>query len=120
MWNLACPDWETRLRAGRSLVPDLPLFREEADLATAFFDNLRLPDVPDVPMLRDGDCIGLLVFGVGRRREFTAQEIVVAESFRDQALIAIENFDALGLAVCNHLQANAGVYLLESAGGNHR
>ena len=51
MWNLACPDWETRLRAGRSLVPDLPLFREEADLATAFFDNLRLPDVPDVPMV---------------------------------------------------------------------
>lgn len=53
MWNLACPDWETRLRAGRSLVPDLPLFRVESDLATAFFDNLRLPDVPETPLLRD-------------------------------------------------------------------
>jgi phage terminase large subunit-like protein len=45
-WDLSCRDWEQRIAAGRSLIPDLPLNREEADLAVAFFDQLRLPDVP--------------------------------------------------------------------------
>lgn len=53
MWNLACPDWEARLREGRPLVPDLPLFREEAEMATAFFDQLHLPDVPGTPQMRE-------------------------------------------------------------------
>ena len=44
-----------------------------------------------LPMLRDDECIGLLVFGRGRAGAFNAKEIAVAESFRDQALIAIEN-----------------------------
>jgi len=37
MWNTACLDWEERLLAGRSLVPDLPLFREEAQRAVRVF-----------------------------------------------------------------------------------
>jgi len=41
------------MRAGRSLMPDLPLFKAEADTAVAFFDALRLPDVPGKPLLRD-------------------------------------------------------------------
>lgn len=53
MWNLACPDWEARLRAGRSLVPDLPLIRAEAEMAVRLFDALRLPDVPGLPLMRD-------------------------------------------------------------------
>jgi len=53
-WNLACPDWEARLRANRSLVPDLPLIRAEADMAVKLFDALRLPDVPGLPLMRDG------------------------------------------------------------------
>ncbi len=53
MWDLSCRDWADRLRAGRSLVPDLPLFREEAGIAVEFFDRLRLPDVPGTPLLRD-------------------------------------------------------------------
>ena len=52
-WNCACPDWQERIREGRSLVPDLPLFQAEADMAVAFFDALRLPDVPGKPHLRD-------------------------------------------------------------------
>jgi phage terminase large subunit-like protein len=50
-WDLSCPDWEARLRAGRSLVPDLPLLRAKADRAIAIFNRLRLPDVPDTPTL---------------------------------------------------------------------
>lgn len=52
-WSLACPDWQQRIRAGRSLVPDLPLFQEEASIAVRIFDALRLPDVPGTPLLAD-------------------------------------------------------------------
>jgi phage terminase large subunit-like protein len=53
MWDLSCPDWEARIREGRSLIPALPLVKGEADLATAFYDQLRLPDVTGQPLLRD-------------------------------------------------------------------
>jgi phage terminase large subunit-like protein len=39
--------------AGASLVPDLPLYQEEADLAVAIFDSLRIPDVSGRPLMRD-------------------------------------------------------------------
>jgi phage terminase large subunit-like protein len=51
MWDLSCGDWEARLRSGRSLVPELPLIKSEAADGLAFFDELRLPDVPDKPRL---------------------------------------------------------------------
>lgn len=50
-WNFACPDWADRVRQGRSLVPDLPLFEDEAAAAVAFYNGLRLPDVPGNPLL---------------------------------------------------------------------
>ena len=53
MWDLSCPDWEDRIRERRSLIPDLPLNETEARLGLAFFDELRLPDVPDLPQMRD-------------------------------------------------------------------
>ena len=52
-WDLSCRDWVERLRAGRSLVPDLPLDRAAADRAVAVFDKLRLYDVPGNPRLAD-------------------------------------------------------------------
>lgn len=55
-WNLSCLDWQDRIRTGRTLTPDLPLFRDEADRAVAVFDKLRLPDVPGQPVL--GDAVG--------------------------------------------------------------
>ncbi|MEN9934690.1 MAG: hypothetical protein RLZZ387_1269, partial [Chloroflexota bacterium] len=51
--SLACPDWEDRLRAGRSLVPDLPLDRVAAERAVRVFNKLRLPDVPGQPTLAE-------------------------------------------------------------------
>lgn len=53
MWDLSCPDWESRIREGKSLLPDMPLFASEADMGLAFFDELRLPDVPGTPRLGD-------------------------------------------------------------------
>jgi phage terminase large subunit-like protein len=52
-WNLSCPDWRERLLAGRSLVPDLPLYRAEADRSVAIFNKLRLFDVHGTPTMAE-------------------------------------------------------------------
>lgn len=52
MWDLSCPDWEDRIRNGRSLIPDLPLNEDEARMGLGFFDELSLPDVPEKPRMR--------------------------------------------------------------------
>jgi GAF domain-containing protein len=44
-----------------------------------------------LPLLREGECIGLLTFIGKRPNIFGPGEIAQAESFRDQAVIAIEN-----------------------------
>ena len=48
-WNFACGDWEQRLKEGRSLVPDLPLFKDKADRAVRIFDKLCVPDIEGQP-----------------------------------------------------------------------
>lgn len=52
-WNTACPDWKERLLAGRPLVPELPLFKAEADRALRVFKRLRLPDVNGTPTMAE-------------------------------------------------------------------
>ena len=51
MWDLSCPDWEARLRDGRSLVPQLPLDMAAAERAIGVFNALQLPDVIGTPTL---------------------------------------------------------------------
>jgi len=51
--DLSCLDWRERLREGRSLVPDLPLYRPAADRAVNAFNMLRLADVPNTPTLAE-------------------------------------------------------------------
>lgn len=52
-WSTSCKDWEARLLAGRSLVPDLPLFKAEAERALRVFKRLRLPDVVGTPTMAE-------------------------------------------------------------------
>lgn len=52
-WNLSCPGWEAKLRAGKSLIPNLPLNKAEGDRAVAIFDKLRLADVPGTPYMAE-------------------------------------------------------------------
>jgi len=44
-----------------------------------------------VPLLREKECIGLFAFARKQAGPFSDRDIALAESFRDQALIAIEN-----------------------------
>jgi two-component system NtrC family sensor kinase len=74
--NLHLPDWSTI---------DLPEherhIREKYGINSSLF----------LPLLRAGECVGLLALARKRPNMFGKKEIALAESFRDQALIAIEN-----------------------------
>ena len=48
-WSTAVPDWEDRIRKGRSLIPDLPLFDDVAEKALRIFKRLRVPDLIGTP-----------------------------------------------------------------------
>ncbi|MBL8385978.1 MAG: GAF domain-containing protein [Burkholderiales bacterium] len=73
---LHLPDWAK-----------LPLPPLEQDV----HDRFGLRAALYLPLLRGDDCLGVLVFGRNQAREFRPNEIALAESFRDQALIAIQN-----------------------------
>jgi GAF domain-containing protein len=44
-----------------------------------------------LPLLREDECLGVLIFTRSSASAFSDKEIALAESFRDQAVIAIEN-----------------------------
>jgi phage terminase large subunit-like protein len=53
-WNLSRPDWRDRIRAGLSLMPELPeLDQARAAKAKRIFNRLRIPDVPGQPTFGD-------------------------------------------------------------------
>lgn len=54
--DTSCLDWQDRIKRGSPLVPDLPLFEDEADRALRVFNRLRLPDVPGMPTM--GEAMG--------------------------------------------------------------
>jgi len=60
MWDTACPDWADRIVKGASLVPNLPLFEEEAARALRVFKRLRVPDLVGTPNY--GEVCGEWVF----------------------------------------------------------
>lgn len=63
-WSTACPDWAERIAAGRSLIPELPLFAEEAARALRVFRRLRVPDLVGTPTY--GEVCGEWVFDLVR------------------------------------------------------
>jgi phage terminase large subunit-like protein len=51
--RFACPDWWERIKAGQTPMADVPLNQEKAAKALAFFNRLKLPDVPGNPPLSE-------------------------------------------------------------------
>jgi phage terminase large subunit-like protein len=58
-WTTACPDWQERLVAGKSIIPP-PIFRDQAEQALAIFKELRVVDLPGKPTF--GECSEQWVF----------------------------------------------------------
>src|SRR6202011_5942786 len=74
--NLHLPDWSAI---------DLPAYEQYIR------DTVGLNSALYLPLLREDECIGVLGIAGTRAGAFDDDEIALAESFRDQALIAIEN-----------------------------
>lgn len=51
--RFACPDWWEKLQSGETPMADVPLNKQRAGRALAFFNRLRLPDIPGNPPLAE-------------------------------------------------------------------
>lgn len=63
-WSTAVPDWKDRIRSGKSLIPDLPLYDAVAEKALRIFKRLRVPDIIGTPT--HGEACGEWVFDLVR------------------------------------------------------
>src|SRR5262245_9261237 len=104
--NDAVPDWVTALKAN-PLLPDRGSLtgRVALERSTVHVDDLRAdPEYTlapalqhgvrselGVPLVRDGEVIGVIIVGRTEVRPFTKRQIALVETFADQAVIAIEN-----------------------------
>lgn len=58
-WSTACPDWQERLKSGRSIIPPA-IYPDQAEQALQIFKQLRVPDIPGKPTF--GECCAPWVF----------------------------------------------------------
>jgi GAF domain-containing protein/anti-sigma regulatory factor (Ser/Thr protein kinase) len=104
--NDALPDWVSAIKAN-PLLPGRGTLtgRVALERRTVHVDDLRAdPEYTlgptlqhgvrselGVPLMRDGEVIGVIIVGRTEVRPFTKRQIALVETFADQAVIAIEN-----------------------------
>lgn len=95
-WDLSCPDWRDRLKDGRPLVPDLPLWQEQALRAVRIFNKLRIYDVPGTPTMEEasGDWFRAIVAALFGSLDPVTKERLIRELF---LLVPKKNSKALAL-----------------------
>jgi two-component system, NtrC family, sensor kinase len=83
---------------GRAFIDRVPIHIEDLQAAASEFPDgsemaLRLGHraILAVPLLREGEAIGVLVIRRTEIRPFTPKQVELVETFADQAVIAIEN-----------------------------
>jgi signal transduction histidine kinase/putative methionine-R-sulfoxide reductase with GAF domain len=69
-------------------VPDV---ERESDTPPAFLRQARVRSALCVPLLRDGQAIGVIAVSRSEPTPFSAAQIALLQTFADQAVIAIEN-----------------------------
>jgi phage terminase large subunit-like protein len=82
-WSTAFPGWEQALAAGRPLVPELPLFKDQADRAERIFNRLRIPDVIGQPSMEvaAGDWVRAIVRALFGSYDQEANRRMIQEVF---------------------------------------
>jgi len=59
VWDTSCRDWKERLLAGESLVPELPLFKDEAARALRVCKRMHMPEAIGLPRNQEAPRPGL-------------------------------------------------------------
>lgn len=123
MLDLSCRDWEKRIRAGRSLVPELKLNKAEGDRAVAIFNRLRLADVPGTPTMAEAagewfrDIVRALFGSINpRTRERAIRELFLLVPKKNSKALALDTLVATPTGFTTMRDVKVGDLVLDIQG----
>ena len=86
------PNFATTRVLSSGEIANIGDFKNDRSVATqAFQEKLGFKSVLIVPLMREGQGIGLLILGRDRAGQFSPRHVELVQTFADQAVIAIQN-----------------------------
>ena len=86
------PDFATNRVLASGEIANIGDFKNDRSVATqAFQEKLGFKSLLIVPLMREGQGIGLFILGRDRVGQFSPRHVELVQTFADQAVIAIEN-----------------------------